>query len=104
MFNINPVMLSFFGEYYLLAVVALPILASDKMMDIIYLAEMLVESAGGGSNALDESSRKLTFQLEFCRKLWLQQPLDSSIPLVNLIYNQVSTLCQARTISFVFSL
>ncbi|KAJ3044171.1 Unconventional myosin-VIIb [Rhizophlyctis rosea] len=66
--------------------VTIPVLTTDKMMDILYLAEMLVADANNAS--LDKQS-PVAYRLQFCRKLWLQQPVDANAGVINLTYHQV---------------
>jgi len=74
-----------YGLYVVLSTghVALPILPSDKVMDILYLADMLMESLQTSQDG------KLSYQIDFVRKLWLEQPLNTSESLLNLIYSQL---------------
>lgn len=68
--------------------VALPVLPNDKIMDIIYLAKMVVESERQRGPLATTASGE-AFQIEFIRKLWLEQPLNASESLQNLIYHQI---------------
>lgn len=81
-----------YGLYVVLSngYVALPVLPNDKVTDIIYLSKMIVESeltAAPGALPLTPSGEYFT--IEFVRKLWLEQPLNLSQALQNLIYHQV---------------